>query len=77
MDSDCDVWNWLKECGSPEGDIEIIAKIESRSGVNNLDEILAVSDGIMVARGDLGVEVPFEELPSIQKTIIHQCRVHG
>ena len=72
-----DVRNWLKECGSPEGDIEIIAKIESRSGVNNLDEILAVSDGIMVARGDLGVEVPFEELPSIQKTIIHQCRVHG
>ena len=72
-----DVRNFLKECGSPEGDIEIIAKIESRAGVNNLDEILDVSDGIMVARGDLGVEVPFEELPSIQKTIIHKCRVQG
>ncbi len=72
-----DVREWLKKCGSPEGEIEIIAKIESRSGVNNLKEIINVSDGIMVARGDLGVEVPFEELPSIQKTIIHECRVHG
>lgn len=72
-----DIRNFLKECGSPEGDIEIIAKIESRAGVNNLDEILAVSDGIMVARGDLGVEVPFEELPSIQKTIINKCRIQG
>ncbi len=72
-----DVRNWLKECGSPEGEIEIIAKIESRSGVNNLDKILDVCDGIMVARGDLGVEVPFEELPSIQKTIINSCRIRG
>ena len=72
-----DVREWLKQCGSPEGDIEIIAKIESRAGVNNLKEIIEVSDGVMVARGDLGVEVPFEELPSIQKTIIHECRVHG
>ncbi|MCD8041357.1 MAG: pyruvate kinase [Clostridia bacterium] len=72
-----DVRKWLEKCGSPAGDVEIIAKIESRAGVNNLDEILEVSDGIMVARGDLGVEVPFEELPSIQKKIIHECRVHG
>lgn len=72
-----DVRNWLKECGSPEGEIEIIAKIESRAGVNNLDKILDVCDGIMVARGDLGVEVPFEELPSIQKTIINSCRIRG
>jgi pyruvate kinase len=72
-----DVRNWLKMCGSPDGDIELIAKIESRSGVNNLDSILEVSDGIMVARGDLGVEVPFEELPSIQKHIINSCRIHG
>lgn len=72
-----DVRNWLKACGSPEGEIEIIAKIESRAGVNNLDDILGVCDGIMVARGDLGVEVPFEELPSIQKTIINACRVRG
>ncbi len=72
-----DVRNWLRECGSPDGEIEIIAKIESRAGVNNLESILEASDGIMVARGDLGVEVPFEELPSIQKTIIRTCRVHG
>lgn len=72
-----DIRNWLRECGSPDGEIEIIAKIESRAGVNNLDEILKVSDGIMVARGDLGVEVPFEELPSIQKTIINACRICG
>ncbi len=72
-----DVRNWLRECGSPDGEIELIAKIESRAGVNNLESILDVCDGIMVARGDLGVEVPFEELPSIQKTIIRKCRVHG
>jgi len=72
-----DVRNWLRECGSPDGEIELIAKIESRSGVNNLDEILDVCDGVMVARGDLGVEVPFEELPSIQKTIINKCRIRG
>ncbi len=72
-----DIREWLKECGSPEGEIEIIAKIENRAGVNNLSEILDASDGIMVARGDLGVEVPFEELPSIQKTIINACRIRG
>ena len=72
-----DVRNWLNSCGSPDKEIEIIAKIESRAGVNNLDEILKVCDGIMVARGDLGVEVPFEELPSIQKTIIKKCRICG
>ncbi len=72
-----DVRNWLKMCGSPEKEIEIIAKIESRAGVNNLEEILDVSDGIMVARGDLGVEVPFEELPGIQKKIINACRIRG
>ena len=72
-----DVKNWLLECGAKPGQIEIIAKIESRAGVNNLDSILDVCDGIMVARGDLGVEVPFEELPCIQKTIIKSCRIHG
>ncbi len=72
-----DIRNWLRECGSPDGEIEIIAKIESRAGVNNLDSILKVCDGIMVARGDLGVEVPFEELPSIQKQIIKACRICG
>lgn len=71
------VKNWLRECGSPEGDIELIAKIENRAGVRNLEEIVKESNGVMVARGDLGVEVPFEELPSIQKTIIKTCRIQG
>jgi pyruvate kinase len=53
--------------------VYIFPKIESAMGVKNFDEILAVSDGIMVARGDLGVEVPAAEVPHIQKTIIHKC----
>lgn len=57
--------------------IDLIAKIENRSGVNNLSEIMEVSDGIMVARGDLGVEIPYEELPAIQKSIITKCRIAG
>lgn len=57
--------------------IDIIAKIENRSGVKNLLEIMKVCNGIMVARGDLGVEIPYEELPDIQKHIITQCRIHG
>ncbi len=72
-----DVRNWLNECGDTDGHIEIIAKIESRAGVNNLESIMGVCNGIMVARGDLGVEVPFEELPAIQKMIINSCRIHG
>ncbi len=57
--------------------IDVIAKIENRAGVNNLLDIMKVSDGIMVARGDLGVEIPYVELPNIQKYIITQCRIHG
>ncbi len=72
-----DVRNWLRECGDTDDQIEIIAKIENRAGVNNLDDIINVCGGVMVARGDLGVEVPFEELPSIQKTIIKKCRIRG
>ncbi|MGN0824743.1 MAG: pyruvate kinase [Candidatus Coproplasma sp.] len=72
-----DVRNYLRECGDVNDDIELIAKIESRAGVNNIDSIIEVSNGIMVARGDLGVEVPFEELPAIQKTIINKCRIRG
>jgi pyruvate kinase len=58
-------------------DIRIIAKIENREGVNNIDEIIRVSDGVMVARGDMGVEIPFEELPAIQKSIIRKTYVAG
>ncbi|HEY8444100.1 MAG TPA: pyruvate kinase [Clostridia bacterium] len=54
-------------------DIEIIAKIENSDGINNINEILRYADGIMVARGDMGVEIPFEQLPSIQKEIIKKC----
>ena len=53
--------------------IKIIAKIENREGVNNIEEILSVSDGIMVARGDMGVEIDFTEIPIIQKDIIWRC----
>lgn len=70
-----DVRNFLKEHGST--DIDLIAKIENRAGVNNLDSILEVSDGIMIGRGDMGVEIPYEELPDIQKTIITACRKAG
>ena len=58
-------------------DIEIIAKIENRFGVDNIDSICEIADGIMVARGDLGVEVPFIEVPSIQKHLIKKCRLMG
>ena len=70
-----DAKNFLKEHGGEH--IDVIAKIENRAGVNNLNAIMNVSDGIMVARGDLGVEIPYEELPYIQKHIISECRIHG
>ncbi len=57
--------------------IKIIAKIENSEGVDNIDEIIAVSDGIMVARGDMGVEIDFTEIPIIQKNIIHRCYEAG
>lgn len=55
----------------------IIAKIEKPEGVKNIDEILAECDGLMVARGDLGVEVPMEEVPAIQKTLVEKARLHA
>ncbi|WP_180951145.1 pyruvate kinase [Marasmitruncus massiliensis] len=57
--------------------IRIIAKIENAEGVANIDEILRVSDGIMVARGDMGVEVPFEDVPVLQKLLIKKCCAAG
>lgn len=70
-----DMRAFLDENGG--GDIEIIAKIENQSGVDNAEEILEACGGLMVARGDLGVEVPFVELPAIQKQLIHKCRLLG
>ena len=64
----------IEEAG---GDALIISKIESHMGIENIDEIIDESDGIMVARGDLGVNVPLEELPVLQKSIITKCRQKG
>ena len=69
-----DIRNLLNQYDS---NIRIIAKIENREGVNNIDSILAAADAVMVARGDLGVEIDFTELPGIQKTIIERSFSFG
>ncbi len=70
-----DVKNFMREHGC--NDIELIAKIENRAGVDNIKDICEECSGIMIGRGDMGVEIPFEELPSIQKKIITMCRLLG
>ena len=70
-----DVKNYLKEIGG-EG-IDLIAKIENRAGVENIEDICRECEGIMIGRGDMGVEIPYEELPAIQKKLITKCRLLG
>ena len=62
---------------NPSARVSLIAKIENRSGVDNIEEICNECDGIMIGRGDMGVEIPFEELPDIQKKLITKCRLLG
>ncbi|MBR2651052.1 MAG: pyruvate kinase [Clostridia bacterium] len=70
-----DVHEYLGEIGAEN--IELIAKIENQSGFDNIEQICTLCDGIMVARGDMGVEVPFEKLPTMQKQLITKCRLLG
>ena len=70
-----DVKKFLKENGDPN--ISLIAKIENQTGVDNIEDICTECDGIMIGRGDMGVEIPFEELPAIQKKLITKCRLMG
>ena len=70
-----DLRAFLDENGGSE--IDIIAKIENRAGVENVEEICEIADGIMIARGDLGVEIPAMEVPSVQKYLISKCRLLG
>lgn len=70
-----DIKEYIASLGGSQADI--IAKIENRSGVDHIEEICRECDGIMIGRGDMGVEIPFEELPAIQKHIITTCRMLG
>lgn len=70
-----DIRDYLESIGG--GYLDLIAKIENQSGYDNIEEICEHCDGIMVARGDMGVEVPFEKLPAIQKHLITKCRLLG
>ena len=66
---------FLNENGG--ADIDIIAKIENQAGVDNIEEICEACEGIMIARGDLGVEIPFVKVPAVQKLLISKCRMLG
>ena len=70
-----DIHAFLRAHGAD--DIGLIAKIENQSGIDNIEEICQACEGIMIGRGDLGVEVPFEQLPAIQKQLITKCRLLG
>ena len=70
-----DVRACLCECGG--GNISVIAKIENSEGVSNMDEIIESADGVMVARGDLGVEIPAHEVPVVQRQIVSKCTAAG
>ncbi|MEW6088745.1 MAG: pyruvate kinase [bacterium] len=72
-----DIRQLKKLIGNKAGKVKIIAKIEDQEGVKNIDEIIEVSDGIMVARGDLGVEINVEELPNVQREIVRKCAEKG
>lgn len=72
-----DVLEAKKIIDEQKSNMKIIAKIESKTGIDNLDDILSVSDGVMVARGDLGEEVPISLLPVYQKLIVRKAREHG
>lgn len=70
-----DIHKFLKKNGNP--DIELIAKIENQSGIDNIEEICELCSGIMIGRGDMGVEIPVEKLPAVQKSLIKKCRLLG
>ena len=73
-----DVTNYIADLGyDPTKDVVLIAKIENRAGIDNIEEICEMCDGIMIGRGDMGVEIPFDELPSVQKKLITKCRLIG
>ena len=77
QDGDCvrEVRKFMIDHGAK--DVCLISKIESQSGLDNIDDIISASDGVMVARGDLGVETPYEKLPAIQKMLITKSRMSG
>lgn len=70
-----DVRQFLESHGG--GHISLIAKIENQSGIDNIEEICTACEGIMIGRGDMGVEIPYEELPAVQKHLIDKCRLIG